>query len=778
MLRKNIFRQQFIKIFLSYVIAVLLPLLIASTIYLQKSITETKDSILKEYTEDVNYFENMWETMIHKNYNYAFQISSIPGINDMLTGRTDVGIYDTWKIYDSIGKMSSNNRFVFSTYLYNAQNDIVYSTRRGAISANTFYDRVFIDDCFNVTQKITNSSVRTIEEPNMPGGYEVFSTTVKIPLFGNSILGLVVVNLDYHKLVDILYAADRFRDIYVVDNDFNVKFSFDRNRADHQLFEKNGKVISLDELGKRDNILKLLKYDYFLIQKRSEVNDFIIAKYILSEDLFNKLYGQTRLIIIIFISVCIFGFILSMLLSATSFKPIKKIGQKLMNGSPKSLALEKDVYTAIEHTMESLVLDNQSVKDEIKKAKPILREKICQDILWNNFTDSINFNDRMKYVGINFNHPYFIVFVAKIANINDMKDYNKSNHILTLCKTIILQEFNKLFPTYGGITIEEDKLVFFMNTDLEKIDRQFKDKMVNLCQSINKMLHRSLENRVVYSFGNVVHSIYNIFNSFINARKRFLFRLTTNINTVMFTGETNHKDISYPVTIYKKIINGIKLKDIKIIDAVIDELFDNFIDHNNLTSKEIQNTLMLLIMGVINKLVEDGANISVNDINVYEWTMECRNKDELKKKIKEYLEHILELQAEQEQEVMHSDYISNTIVYIKNNYQKEISVYDISKHINLHPVYLTRIFKKATGKTLIEYLTLVRVEKAKEMLINTNMTVKQISKSVGYCDARSFWRFFKKYEGITPGDYRKKFSVPHEDDCCKKTTTSKNETSF
>ncbi|NMA83414.1 MAG: helix-turn-helix transcriptional regulator [Epulopiscium sp.] len=82
------------------------------------------------------------------------------------------------------------------------------------------------------------------------------------------------------------------------------------------------------------------------------------------------------------------------------------------------------------------------------------------------------------------------------------------------------------------------------------------------------------------------------------------------------------------------------------------------------------------------------------------------------------------------------------------------SVAEIAEQVGLNHIYLNRIFKLSTGKTLSEYLNIYRIEQSKDMLCNTNHSVAEISKLLGYNDVRSYIRFFKKFVGVTPGDYR------------------------
>jgi two-component system, response regulator YesN len=95
--------------------------------------------------------------------------------------------------------------------------------------------------------------------------------------------------------------------------------------------------------------------------------------------------------------------------------------------------------------------------------------------------------------------------------------------------------------------------------------------------------------------------------------------------------------------------------------------------------------------------------------------------------------------------------------YIKDNYDKDISRDDIANYVFLNPDYLSRTFKKATGFSLSEYLTEVRIEKSMKLLVSSNTQISNIAFEVGYNNMNYFSKMFKKVSGVSPVDYRKKY---------------------
>lgn len=99
--------------------------------------------------------------------------------------------------------------------------------------------------------------------------------------------------------------------------------------------------------------------------------------------------------------------------------------------------------------------------------------------------------------------------------------------------------------------------------------------------------------------------------------------------------------------------------------------------------------------------------------------------------------------------------ISEITAYINMNYQKEISLASISKQFFISPYHLSRIFKKNTGFTFIEYLNGVRVKEAQNLLRRTDKSVTDIAEIVGYNSATHFGRIFKNITGTSPLLYKK-----------------------
>lgn len=97
--------------------------------------------------------------------------------------------------------------------------------------------------------------------------------------------------------------------------------------------------------------------------------------------------------------------------------------------------------------------------------------------------------------------------------------------------------------------------------------------------------------------------------------------------------------------------------------------------------------------------------------------------------------------------------------WLQLNYDTKLSVEEIAIRFNYHPSYLTALFKKHTGQTITEYLNRQRIRAAENLLTQTpHIIIAEIAEQVGISDEKYFMRLFKRYEGITPTNYRNTFS--------------------
>lgn len=205
--------------------------------------------------------------------------------------------------------------------------------------------------------------------------------------------------------------------------------------------------------------------------------------------------------------------------------------------------------------------------------------------------------------------------------------------------------------------------------------------------------------------------------------------------------------------------NHIKENDIDGIKRTIKNLFYSF--SRKLTAPElikiyIEN-LQLEFIGYVQEMKGNIQEFTKRLIdfnkNIEKTTMEELKKDvtDLCIFLGQYIDSITKSNSK--------DIILEMKQYISKNYNKDINLKIIGKHLFVNPVYIGRRFKQVTGMQFNEYLHEIRIGEAKKLLRKTNMKISDIARSVGYNNTEYFTSKFKSFTSFSPSEFKNDFLV-------------------
>lgn len=119
----------------------------------------------------------------------------------------------------------------------------------------------------------------------------------------------------------------------------------------------------------------------------------------------------------------------------------------------------------------------------------------------------------------------------------------------------------------------------------------------------------------------------------------------------------------------------------------------------------------------------------------------------------------LNCETETERQDSRAKLIADVRQYVEQHLGEDVSLTAIAKHVYLHPVYISKIYKMETGENVSDYVYRVRMERAVRLLLDTSDKIYEIAAQLGYQRAHSFIHVFKKHTGLTPQEYRDKYGA-------------------
>lgn len=100
--------------------------------------------------------------------------------------------------------------------------------------------------------------------------------------------------------------------------------------------------------------------------------------------------------------------------------------------------------------------------------------------------------------------------------------------------------------------------------------------------------------------------------------------------------------------------------------------------------------------------------------------------------------------------------VAEAVRYIDEHLQEPLRLKDIADQVHMNPSYFSVLFKEKTGITYSDYVTRRRMQRAKELLVKTDLPIRDIAQKVGYVHVKYFNKTFKEFENCSPGEYRKR----------------------
>lgn len=150
------------------------------------------------------------------------------------------------------------------------------------------------------------------------------------------------------------------------------------------------------------------------------------------------------------------------------------------------------------------------------------------------------------------------------------------------------------------------------------------------------------------------------------------------------------------------------------------------------------------------------AHMETTANTLYQRAFFCCSRQELQVWVLSGVNHYFKARANHK--AVDNPILERMLHYIDTYYQEEISLRSISTVFNANTTYLGRIFKDATGQSFSSYLNMLRIDKSKTLLLQTDSTIQEIASQVGYNSANYFVNVFKKTTGMFPRQYRSSHS--------------------
>ena len=483
----------------------------------------------------------------------------------------------------------------------------------------------------------------------------------------------------------------------------------------------------------------------------------------------------TRFSLMLAVCLIVISLILSIILSKQIARPIETVSTNLTLNSTFPLKLNgvmgrSTEYMNIYSKINQLQSKNQHLQSVLDDNRDSLRSSLLQGLLYaDRDIDFLIF--RLSELGVNFNYPFFSVVLLKIdlyKNAYETYSTDELKNIRTgVCNLVCLWDY-PCDSSVQSVKISEDEFALLINSvshDMEIFSKEF--------GAISRLV--DIENdqaRITFAVTQFTDSVRKISSLFSSAQMAMEYRLINRqsqiVNSERLTQIDDRQYLGIPTNVEVSVTNYIAVGDhasaIQLIGAQID-----FIMKNELPYEYFKHMLSSFVNAFV--LALSSRNIPIGDVfdsDPYQELHSLTNIDE----IRDFFRYACEKACSyiMSSRKNNTASLQKILKYIQENYQRDFSLEEISQYSGFSSQYFSRYFKEQMGITFTDYVSQLRIQKAKKFLAEPDSLVSSVAYAVGFENVNSFIRMFKRYEGVSPGKYK---SYSSKDDASEENETKK-----
>ncbi len=674
-------------------------------------------------------------------------------------------------IIQNLKHYKESNKLIASIYLYLPYNNMIISSDEGVCSARDYYDYPYIE-AYNkspYTQKIFSLK----EFPQLDGTRTLYITYAKnFPRGYNGRMGQIVINLSCKELFDEIkvYGGGDLNEQLTILSDDGIVLLSENPEYIGKLYTEKGLSNMLDN-----------RQGYFSVKKSNiTYMDFFVTskilhwKYVFEVEQ-QKFLGINKTTTNLFIYVALLCLLISIfpayILSRKIYKPIKSLVNKIEDyGKLEMPDHYSNEYDYIWSTYQNTYGQFKNMEYTLEQIKPIVREQYIQNLLLGqNLSTEETTQAIISYAFPNWNSSDDYIIVLAIQIDMPVDSIGLYSYALKNC----IYDFLKNDFNIDCITIDFLRIAIILKFDKDKNSEM---KILNNCVTLVNQLEELIKNTFnltfTYGTGGIYSGIANLRQSYQDALKVLKYNLYLGRNLpapetekpAECTSNGYQKEIllAYYKEKENKLFELIALPNMEDSMILIEEIFNQFRATPQLEERFIKSMSNHIIDGLSEIAISLGIRAEEffeSSDDVYHNMADITGIDDLEIYIKGLCIYAVN-RIDTFKSKRQYKYVNKIVDFINENYSNsDLDLNAISDYIGINPSYVSRLFKENIGQNYLDFLNSVRIEKSKQLLVSTKLTIKDIGFKVGFNTIQNFIRTFKKYEQIPPGQYRDKHTV-------------------
>lgn len=399
--------------------------------------------------------------------------------------------------------------------------------------------------------------------------------------------------------------------------------------------------------------------------------------------------------------------------------------------------------------------EEAELRKNVEQALPLIKNSFIQDLISGKVTDIANFRDRAGFFGIKADSGVILV-----ANIDHFRKITRSASELErqVVKQRVYQQVceivgkETLVVPFGG-----DEIIILMgyegDIDQKQVELQVRETARKIRDGIIE-----LGISLTIGIGRYYNDPLQFHKSYLEAVSAEQQKIYIGDNQIIHIDDVPHLStitFCYPFNYERNLLDKVRCGERQQAKEILRQLLNEIFAAK--ASMEMVRACVLELLIVLSRAaVEGGASLeklTLLNFKCINQLTGCGDREAVRWWILDMLDQYMDNMLENRGSI-NIRLINKACAYITENFHKSISLEEVAQTVHLSPYYFSRLFKAGKGCNFVDFLTKVRIDKAKILLQNPEQTVVRVAAEAGYQDASYFCRVFRQEVGVTPNQYR------------------------
>lgn len=420
------------------------------------------------------------------------------------------------------------------------------------------------------------------------------------------------------------------------------------------------------------------------------------------------------------------------------------------------------VMEQVVQTLDQEERDRQMKKElqvKLTQSMPFLREKFLMSLIRDKLTPE-NVREKIAFLELPISPagPYMVLSITLDNAAQVMGERTeRDKQLLSYAVLNIIQEL--IGEELKGVAFENRPGEFVVILTLREEEEKEGETLLQLAGNIRDNLGKWLKISVTIGVGEQADGLSMLPQSYRRAREAADQRWYLGKNRVLTMDSLQPDEQNryrFELEAAERILSALKAGDAEKVRQEAGEIFDFLSTNKRNGFLYARNAGLEMILLAGRALLEQNVlteEWETKEAGAWEAVLQQETVAELLECLDRYLSEVCRIIAAKRSS-RPGGVIERIRRFIEANYALDLSVAQIAEEVYLSPTYVSLLYKQETGETLFEYLTKVRIEKAKVLLQDPRNKFYEISGAVGYSDPSHFSKLFKKITGLTPSAYR------------------------